>query len=192
MTTATETPAAPAPDAEKAPDAPVREPAAQAAPSAEVDTPDGKPASEQKITLVAPPDSAVSQERADAIAALAQQRGLSQEAASGMLAYEAANHAELARLEQEWLSTVEADPELGHANRARTQQRVELARTAFMTPELKALLDNSRAGNHPAFVRLFERIGARLEEDRAPAGDAAAPPAERTAAERFGWTKRPT
>jgi len=66
---------------------------------------------------------------------------------------------------QDWANTAKADPEIGGA---KFTENVAVAKTAldtFGTPELKALLKESRIGNHPEVIRFMFKAGKAISQD---------------------------
>lgn len=57
------------------------------------------------------------------------------------------------------------DPEIGGMNYGRTQGLVNLALTAFTTPEDRAWMEKAGIGNRLEFVRTFARIGRAMSQD---------------------------
>lgn len=64
----------------------------------------------------------------------------------------------------DWAKQIKADPELGGANFEKAQTVVAQARDAIATPELRALLETTRLGNHPEVFKLFHKIGTAIGE----------------------------
>lgn len=74
-----------------------------------------------------------------------------------------------------WAKEVMADKEIGGKNFKATEHLMGKAMDEFATPEFVKLIEESRFGNNPAFVRVFRAIGSRLSEDETMArGDPAA------------------
>ena len=85
-------------------------------------------------------------------------------------------------LQNRWVAEVKADPEIGGG---RLEPSLALARRAIDrldVPGLGAALDLTGAGNHPAVVKAFVRLGQMMAENRFRPGDAV-PPAPRSLAE---------
>ncbi|WP_422096887.1 hypothetical protein [Variovorax sp.] len=117
---------------------------------------------------------------------LAKKHGLSQEAAQELVdlqaklqgeggkAYtaELQNHVE--RMRTEWETAAKADPEIGgdkyDANVAVAKKALE----TFGTPELKALLRESRLGSHPEVIRFMFKAGQQISPDGFVPGRASA------------------
>ncbi len=78
----------------------------------------------------------------------------------------------IANQRQEWRKSLAADKDFGGANQEKNMAAVKrtFAKYGAGDAELKAFL-NDGAGDHPALVKLFARIGADLAEDTvAPRG----------------------
>lgn len=66
----------------------------------------------------------------------------------------------------QWVETLKEDPEIGREN---FNASLEIARRGvkeFASKELIDFLNVSRLGNHPEFVKLFYRIGKKLQDDQ--------------------------
>jgi hypothetical protein len=86
-------------------------------------------------------------------------------------------------LQNQWVSEIKADPDIGGdrlelslASAARAIDRLEV-------PGLREALGFTGAGNHPAVVKAFVRLGRLLSEDRFRPGQTAAPRVPRSPAE---------
>lgn len=67
----------------------------------------------------------------------------------------------------DWAKAAKADKEIGGARWAETESLVARALDKFGAPEgseFRALLDDSKLGNHPDMIRMFRKIGAQLGE----------------------------
>lgn len=82
----------------------------------------------------------------------------------------------------EWAATSTADKEFGGDKLAENLAVSKKALDAFGTPELKALLNDSRLGNHPEVIRFMYRAGKAISEDRMVTGGAGPATAQSTAA----------
>lgn len=65
-----------------------------------------------------------------------------------------------------WLKEINDDPSIGGANLAPTQQRIGrlLADPNFVDAGFAAAMNATGAGNHPAVIRTFAKLAARLTE----------------------------
>jgi len=79
-----------------------------------------------------------------------------------------------------WADQTKADPELGGEKLTETLAVANKAMKAFATPELRTLLDKfdkgknpngTGLGNHPEFIRLMNRVGKALSEDKLVMGN---------------------
>lgn len=71
----------------------------------------------------------------------------------------------------QWAEDLKKDPEFGGAN---FDTNVEVAKEAiarFGDDDLKQALNETGMGNHPAFVKLFNRIGKSISEDAFSSGE---------------------
>lgn len=116
--------------------------------------------------------------------------GLSQEAASKLapLAQQVAERTQagimaqlqdgIAAQRKEWLDAYNADPEIGGANRERTEQLSAKALDAMGFTKghpFRQALTDSGFGNHPDMIRAFSRLGEMVGEDNTFARPNAAP-----------------
>ena len=69
----------------------------------------------------------------------------------------------------DWAKTAKADPEIGGKNWGETENLVAKALDKFAVGEggkaFRALLDETKLGNHPEMIRIFRSVGAALGED---------------------------
>jgi hypothetical protein len=63
-----------------------------------------------------------------------------------------------------WAKAVKADKEIGGAAYEETLAMAAAGRDRFATPELRALLETSRLGNHPEVLRFFAKVGKATAE----------------------------
>lgn len=171
--------ATPAPASDPAPqlDAPAAEPAAaQAASYGEFKLPEGvkvdagQLAAAQELFRA----SSLSQEQAQKFIDLAVSRE------------QAAVHRGVqtfADMQSKWVSEIKADPDIGRDRLGASLASASLAIDRLAVPGLKDALNLTGAGNHPAIVRAFVRIGQMIQEDRFAPGRQLAPAAPRSPAE---------
>jgi hypothetical protein len=77
-------------------------------------------------------------------------------------------------LQTKWVSEIKADPEVGGARLEASMALAARAIDRLGVPGLREALDLTGAGNNPAVVKAFVRLGQMVSEDRfAPARDAA-------------------
>lgn len=86
-----------------------------------------------------------------------------------------------------WVAEVKADPEIGgdklDASIATAAVAIDRVGGAEKDSPLRQALALTGAGNHPAVVKAFVRMGQMMKEDRFQAGNGAAPPAPKSPAE---------
>ncbi|WP_343684008.1 hypothetical protein [Asticcacaulis sp.] len=82
-----------------------------------------------------------------------------------------AHQSQIETASKAWADEVKADPEFGGDNLKATLASSAKALNQFGTPELRKLLDETRLGNHPEFVRTFAKIGRAISEDTFVSGD---------------------
>jgi hypothetical protein len=71
----------------------------------------------------------------------------------------------------QWAAQIKADKEIGGANYEQNLTLIAAGRDAYATPELVALFEKSRLGNHPEVARLFLKLGKSLSEGDVTRGD---------------------
>lgn len=140
--------------------------------------PEGKqPGEEVKYDFKAPEGMELNQPMLEQFTALAKEMKLPAEQAQKVV--DLAVKAEQARMEEHsklvkgWADEVKGDKEIGGdkltENLATAKKALDLG-----PPELKALLNDSGLGNHPAVVKWAIAVGKALSEDKfVPAGQAA-------------------
>ena len=101
---------------------------------------------------------------------VARELNLSQGAAQKMLdqvapAIARQQYAAIQQLNEQWVSAVKADKEIGGEKLGANLAIAKKARDAFGTDGLRKLLNDSRIGNHPEMVRFFVRAGQAISED---------------------------
>ena len=85
----------------------------------------------------------------------------------------------------EWGEQAKADKEFGGDKLNENLALASKAMTAFATPELKQVLDQTGLGNHPELIRAFVRIGKQISEDRLVPGGSMPTGDSRSIAERL-------
>ena len=126
-----------------------------------------------------------------AASALFADSGLSQEQAQKFIDLAASRektHAEASvrafvDLQTKWISEIKADPEIGGDKLQASIASAARAIDRLAIPGLKEALDLTGAGNNPAIVKAFARIGQMIAEDRFRPGNGAPPAAQRSPAE---------
>ena len=86
-------------------------------------------------------------------------------------------------LQTKWVSEIKADPEIGGTRFEASMAQASRAIDRLGVPGLKEALNLTGAGNNPAIVKAFVRLGQMVSEDRFVPGRNAAPPAPRSPAE---------
>jgi hypothetical protein len=119
-------------------------------------------------------DSGLSQEQAQKFVDLAVSREKAQ-AEAGLRAF--------VDLQDKWVSEIKADPDVGGSRLEATIASATRAIDRLAIPGLREALDLTGAGNNPAIVKAFARIGQMIAEDRFRPGNGAPPVAPRSPAE---------
>ena len=86
-------------------------------------------------------------------------------------------------LQTKWVSEIKADPEIGGTRFEASMASAGRAIDRLGVPGLREALNLTGAGNNPAIVKAFVRLGQMVSEDRFMPGRNAAPAAPRSAAE---------
>ncbi len=86
-------------------------------------------------------------------------------------------------LQTKWVSEIKADPEIGGAKFEASMASAGRAIDRLGVPGLREALNLTGAGNNPAIVKAFVRLGQMVSEDRFVPGRNAAPAVPRSAAE---------
>jgi hypothetical protein len=86
-------------------------------------------------------------------------------------------------LQNKWVSEIKADPDIGGARLNASLAAAARAIDRLGVPGLKEALSLTGAGNNPAVVKAFVRLGQMISEDRFAPGHVAAPAASRSPAE---------
>ena len=86
-------------------------------------------------------------------------------------------------LQNKWTGEIKADPEIGGDKLAAGLAAAAHAIDRLGVPGLREALTVTGAGNHPAVVKAFVRLGQMLSEDRFQPGRGAAPAAPRSPAD---------
>jgi hypothetical protein len=131
---------------------------------------------------------------------LAKELGLPQEAAQKLVdmqaklqtnnasAFTETLQAHVDKTAGEWRAAAKADPEYGGVKFDENVAVAKQALDAFGTPELKALLNESRLGSNPELIRFMFRAGKAISQDGFVSGRAASA-AKDTASALYGSTK---
>jgi hypothetical protein len=86
-------------------------------------------------------------------------------------------------LQNRWVSEVKADPDIGGERLAGSLAAANRAIDRLDVAGLREALSLTGAGNHPAVVKAFVRLGQMISEDRFRPGHRTAAPAPRSPAE---------
>ena len=86
-------------------------------------------------------------------------------------------------LQNQWVSEIKADPDIGGDRLKSSLASAARAIDRLDVPGLREALNFTGAGNHPAVVKAFVRLGQMVSEDRFQPGRPAAPTAPRSPAE---------
>ena len=147
---------------------------ADKAPAEETKPPEQKPVVPEKYDIKLPDGSLLDPARVEKIAALAKERGLSNEDAQGLLnseheaiaSFVSTQQKAMEERSQQWMTVVQNDNEMGGEAFKANVEHAKRAVERFGSPELKSALDNTGLGNHPELVRAFMRIGKAMAEDK--------------------------
>jgi hypothetical protein len=86
-------------------------------------------------------------------------------------------------LQNQWVSEIKADPDIGGDRLKGSLASANRAIDRLAVPGLREALSFTGAGNHPAVVKAFVRLGQMISEDRFRPGPSARPQAPRSPAE---------
>lgn len=150
--------------------------------------PEGAP---EKYEFKAPENVALNDEVIGKFSEVARELNLTQDAAQKLIdsvgpvmAERQANVLKQARAD--WKGQSEVDKEFGGDNYAANLATAKKALTAFGSPELVSLLNQSGFGEHPEIIRLFYRAGKSISEDRIVSGGISAGDSRDPAAVLYG------
>jgi hypothetical protein len=163
------------------------------APNTEAETPPLEPAPEAPVygEFKLPDGATVDGASLEQATALFREAGLSQEQAQKFIDLavsreQAAAHKGVQAfvdLQTKWVSEIKADPEIGGTRFEASMASAGRAIDRLGVPGLKEALNLTGAGNNPAIVKAFVRLGQMVSEDRFMPGRSAAPAASRSPAE---------
>lgn len=86
-------------------------------------------------------------------------------------------------LQNQWVSEIKADPDIGGDRLKASLASAARAIDRLNVPGLREALNFTGAGNHPAVVKAFVRLGQMISEDRYRPGAPARPQVPRSPAE---------
>lgn len=135
---------------------------------------DDKEPAPVKYELAMPKDSLLAPSVIDEIVSYAKDQGLSNEAAQKILnreskavaGYQEDKKAEVEEIRKGWQGEVKADKELGGENYERSAEISQRVIARFGTPKLIEIMEDTRFGDHPEFVRFTKRIGEIMTDDQ--------------------------
>lgn len=124
----------------------------------------------------------------DAFSEVAKDLNMPQDAAQKILSkvapvIEQQQAAQIAAVHAEWAEQSKSDKEFGGDKIAENLAVAKRALDVYASPELRALLNTSKLGDHPEMIRLFYRLGRDIKEDGIVKGGA--PLKEKSMAERM-------
>lgn len=131
----------------------------------------------EKYDLKLPENSLLSEGDLVKIAAVAKERGLTNEAAQKLVEernqviseYKTTQETQVGEMQKSWLSTAQNDKEYGGADYGKNAELAKRVLAKYGTPEFNAVLSDPKKGlfgNHPELVRVFVRIGKSMSEDQ--------------------------
>lgn len=125
----------------------------------------------EDVTLTLSKDSLLEKSDLADLEAYANEKELSQKEAESVLQFAEKQKADHEASGVEWAKQVDNDPDIGGENTDRTNARIKLAMDRFGDEDVSAFFNETLLGNHPTAVKLFERIGAAMEDDRFITGE---------------------
>ena|SRR3990167_1025661 len=146
----------------------------------------------EKYDIKIPDGVKVDAKYLEGVAAFAKERGLSNEDAQAILAREQSlvssisqQQSEIVKKEQDsWEEAVKNDGELGGSKFKEVVTLAGRVVSRFGSEELKKLLNDTRYGSHPEWVRMMYRIGQSMSDDQLVLPENKnAPPAEKSQAD---------
>ncbi len=144
-----------------------------------------EPAALEYTDFTIPEGSALDGEVLEDYKAAAKECGLDQANAQKLIEFGAIAQAKaLDKMSANWSAESTSDKEFGGDKLNENLAIASKARDAFATPELRALLESSRLGNHPEMIRVFYKIGKAMSEDSLVPGGRA-PSSTQSAAEKL-------
>ncbi len=161
--------------------------AASEAPAPEAAAPEAQSYGEFKL----PDGATVDGEQLEQATALFKEAGLPQEQAQKFIDLALSREQAAATrgvqafvdLQTKWVSEIKADPEIGGTRFEASMAQASRAIDRLGVPGLREALNLTGAGNNPAIVKAFVRLGQMVSEDRFMPGRNAAPAASRSPAE---------
>ena len=110
------------------------------------------------------------QNTVDFVTTVAKEMKLNNEQAGNLLKiladnYQAVQQQSVQRERTNWRAELRADPELGGENFDKTRLHLSTVMRKFGNNEVKDILNSTGLGDHPAFVRMFNAIGASMSQE---------------------------
>lgn len=136
----------------------------------------------EKYELKLPEGSQLNAERLEKISQFAKEKGLSQEAAQGLVEEESAAVGEfyasnVKNYEAQvasWADEAKKDPEIGGNNLTETVRLAQAGMKQVASPKLIQLIDSVGFGNHPEVIKMFAKIGSAMQNDKLVKGNLSA------------------
>lgn len=145
----------------------------QPAPAEDASPAEDKPATSEEYEFAMPEGVEIDPETLGDLKGLSKDLGLSKEQAQKIADLGAKQaqkwvemqQAAIAEANASWVEQVKSDKEIGGDKLAENLAIARRALDRFGSPELTALLNDSRLGNHPELIRAFHRIGKAIADD---------------------------
>lgn len=133
-----------------------------------------KPVVPEKYELNLPNGSTLKQDEVDKIAALAKERGLSNDDAQKLVEEKSqektnfieAQKQEFSQLRATWKDQFIKDPELGGENAKASAEHAKRFVDRFASDDLKKAFNETGFGDHPELIRLMARAGKAMANDQ--------------------------
>lgn len=143
--------------------------------------PEDKVPEDGKYSYDLPEGVEVDEKAADAVSAIFKEAGLTQKQAGAVSAKYVAlvqQHADqqaelIGKTFDGWVEKAKADEEIGGDKWDASVASANSVLSRFGTPELDTVLATSGVGNHPEVIRIFDRIGKAIADDKFVAGQSA-------------------
>lgn len=106
----------------------------------------------------------------DFVTSVAKEMKLNNEQAGSLLKiladnYQTVQQQAVQRERTNWRAELRSDPELGGENFDKTRLHLSTVMRKFGNNEVKDILNSTGLGDHPAFVRMFNAIGASMSQE---------------------------
>lgn len=106
----------------------------------------------------------------DFVTSVAKEMKLNNEQAGSLLKiladnYQTVQQQTVQRERTNWRAELRSDPELGGENFDKTRLHLSTVMRKFGNNEVKDILNSTGLGDHPAFVRMFNAIGASMSQE---------------------------